>query len=786
MVASNTSSSSTTTVPISEDSTISNNSQSKGTTNSTQKLPWTVIAPAAFVDTISILVLFTLFPSLFMAMVHGIFVSTRSSAVTFRALFLDTLCAITSLYLTPLFKNLVIIFAHAIVAAYLGGGNKVFTNAIYSTLLLETIQTIYNNVNMFFFPDENILPTKLIDSDDIYGTQLFSMSNTATTNPSDTFNTFTSGLALLSNGYNSMRHLNWTYELPRIIYQVAAIHVVGLGLLPFVRKVFPAEKTSSSSSSATHSAMTIDTPIEGNTPDLTSSSVDFSDNNYQGTVISIAESNSATDEILFDENSNNSRSPAPFKLLYPNNNNTTSTTAMTTTATTATTTNTNTNTTTTYNNSTRRNKRLTTVKSNQPLWSTLASSMVLAARQESLKETDSFVNQVVAESKQQNLGQSVITEAPDNNNNADSKQATGNNQNQHHQFSGRCYVKFVQENNIGFYMVSFEKNWSKNFLARVNGIQWPQVSVQQAEAEQVASDKNYSDPFVVIVSGLTPFTQYEIEIAAEDPDTRLVISCLKANICTSIKSNLANNNYNQSTNGPMRPLSPVTTLLDTLTTTQITLSEEKSRLKRLRKEHTKRLTSLRSEIDAIKSKVESADKGDERNRRKVLSLRESVRQYEEEIDQLTKSTEKLLARQEEVANAFPEHEERHENQMELVKQKKQELDKIREQNATQIFELDSEWSSLMTKRDKLLAKKYRLESELGNFTTPYEEDIEKEHQLRKQEREQKIERRKKVQAEFSTSITKMENSLEETKRKTENLWASVQQQQQKVVNIPSF
>ncbi|KAA8897406.1 hypothetical protein TRICI_006750 [Trichomonascus ciferrii] len=641
-----------------------------------------------------------MFPSLLMAIVHSVFISSRSSTVTLKAVVLDAVFAFTSLYLTPLFKNVVLVFAHAIVAAYLGGGNKVFTNAIYATMLLETAQTAWSNISVLLFPDDHIPP--LIE--DALDSSHFGA-------PPAAYNTLTSGLALIPSTINCLRHLNWRYELPTLLCQVAAVHVIGLGLLPFVKKVFPDKVSGSTSTTATSSSAydITTTAAEGPAPDAEVVS------HYQGTVISMATENASHD---MDENNplfvdqSNKQQPA-FKMLYapvP---------------------------------SSRKNKRLTAVRSNQPLWSTLASSMVLAARQESLNQADSMVDQTVAAKEVEEQ----------------EKSPTG---------IGICYVKFVLENVVAFYMVAFDKEKYCSFLARVNGIQWPQVSVQQE------GDKG--DPFAVIVYGLTPFTQYEVEIVAEDPKDKHTVSCLKINICTAVKTTTTNNQQSSSTSGPTRPLSPVTTLLDTLTTTQMNLSEEKSRLKRLRKEHAKRLTSLRSEIDAIKGKVESADKGDERNRRKVLSLRESVRQFEEEIEQLTRATEELVNKQAEVDSSFADHEQQHKTHMKVVEDKKQEESKLRGDLDRQLLELDTELTSLISKRDKLEFKRDRLQADLEKMDQPCQDEIERLMQSREKAREAKLERRKKIQDEFSTSITKMENSIEETKRKTANIWTSIQQQ----------
>lgn len=711
------------------------------------KLPTNIIQPSPFVDTLAIQALFLQMPVTVMLCIHGLFITSSLSGVSFtstraifgwspssktsgsnissgssfgsstpasttklicKALAVDVAVALMTLYVTPLLRRIVLMFACSIVASTLGGGPRVFTNAIYATTLAEFIRLIWEKLSFYLFAsDVGVASSNAYAFDSDFVVSSFQGPEDFSANKN--YNTLTSIWALIPTVIRFIRHLDWVRELPTILFQVVAVHVIGLGLLPYIRKVFPdrSDKSVADDDSSSHNDSFIDNSLLNQSLTGFSSSEPPTDINLlSGATTELSLLGKDTNESSQNLNS----STTNFDFLYAPS-------------------------------VVKKNKRLAMVRSNQPLWSTLASSIVLAARHETEDATDAGISEL---EKNGLTNTSVLNEA------------------------GHCYVRYIFENVVAFETVGFDPSLRGSFSVHVNGIQWPQVSIQPFIDEPSDHSPTRDDPFLVIVYGLTPMTQYDIEILCIYKQDVLPHSCLK--ICVStISWKHADTNGTPGT--PARPLSPVTTLLDTLATTQMTLSEEKSRLKRLRKDHTKRLISLRQEIDATRSKIDSTDKNDERNRRKVLSLREAVRQLEEEIELINRLTDAVILKQNEIEEEFRTKEiEWKEHMSQFEEREKQERD-IRLDLSRANSELEDQLASIMSKRDKLKTKNQRLESDIERIEEEITLEIQQLMQARNEEREKKLDRRRRLEEEFSVSITKMENGVEHTRKRTAEILA---------------
>ncbi|KAK9370979.1 hypothetical protein V1509DRAFT_615399 [Lipomyces kononenkoae] len=339
---------------------------------------------------------------------------------------------------------------------------------------------------------------------------------------------------------------------------------------------------------------------------------------------------------------------------------------------------------------------------------------------------------------------------------------------------------------------------------RVNGILWPEVSVQtivpklrhlaiagstssqgdtdptvqlleDAVADEPSSDlvpQDTSYEFaetLLVVSGLTPITEYEIEICKTFKNGRQVSIC-RTNICTSPKDPSA---VSSQQHQPSRPLSPVTTLLDTLCTTNATLNEEKQKLKRSRRDHSKHLSALRSEIDSLKARLGTGDKGEERAWRRVLALRESVRRTEEEIESLSQRTEQLEREEKRVSTGIDGRRVEWEAKMQELKGYETKLREKQEQAAQKERGLHSEEVSIQTKRDKLVARHRKLMTEFQRADQERRMVWGQEFARRKLQRQKLAERRQAIEEEFSNAITKMDKGIDDIRERTSSTWQSV-------------
>ncbi|KAK9456013.1 hypothetical protein V1511DRAFT_496288 [Dipodascopsis uninucleata] len=273
---------------------------------------------------------------------------------------------------------------------------------------------------------------------------------------------------------------------------------------------------------------------------------------------------------------------------------------------------------------------------------------------------------------------------------------------------------------------------------------------------------------ILVVSGLTPITEYEIEITKTFRNGKNITLC-RTNICTSPKEASSISSQQQ----PSRPLSPVTTLLDTLCTTNATLTEEKHKLKRSRREHSKHLSALRSEIDQLKGRLGSGDKGEERAWRRVLALREAVRRTEEEIEVLSKKSEDVEIELKEVEKRVNSKKCSWEKKMKELEAREFDLEERSMEIDKKLKALQSEEAASYSKRDKLSGRHKKLLADFERADQARRNAWNEEFARRRLEREKLSERRHAIEEEFSNAITKMEKGIDDIREKTASTWQSI-------------
>src|SRR5690606_36617937 len=153
------------------------------------------------------------------------------------------------------------------------------------------------------------------------------------------------------------------------------------------------------------------------------------------------------------------------------------------------------------------------------------------------------------------------------------------------------------------------------FYVRVNGVIWPQSKF--TKSTETFDEDGYSNwsqvDWTMEISGLTASTEYDFEFVwTEDGSTIYAASACtrqadgKEEVCNVPLPLHANKDIDSQiipsvTGKPQRPLSPVTTLLNSLNQANTSLTEQRARVRKMKKENARRLNALRSEIESLRS-----------------------------------------------------------------------------------------------------------------------------------------------------------------------------------------
>ncbi|KAF8422402.1 hypothetical protein EV426DRAFT_575094 [Tirmania nivea] len=415
----------------------------------------------------------------------------------------------------------------------------------------------------------------------------------------------------------------------------------------------------------------------------------------------------------------------------------------------------------------KKKKQNSIVRSRQPLWAALASTVVHIA-----KEVEQ--SQAVSEAT-----------SPED------EAISGPSEHKAHVLEGRVWVTNIgsTEANFGaghFPCMSVEEGGvngygdlghSENgsgkgvfvpFFVRVNGIAWPQTDIYKLEKEGDVESADAMDRkdevWAIDITGLTPATEYDFEFVKSKGGQAFY----QTSACT-MPAQVTSSVTTSPPQPSSRPLSPVTTLLNTLSQASSTLAEQKLRLKRTKKENNRRLASLRSEIDALKSRLGSRDKGEERARRRVLSLREFVRRAEEEVEKMTAELEKLENIPDAVKQEMKEKKRlwsEEQKRLEVIESTVEEV-KAAADRHTSAFETEA--ASLSAKQERLTTRLAKLKADLEKLKE--ENTAAQEDKSRKEaEREALVKRRAAVDMEFSEAISKMEKKMQEYRIHSSENW----------------
>lgn len=315
-------------------------------------------------------------------------------------------------------------------------------------------------------------------------------------------------------------------------------------------------------------------------------------------------------------------------------------------------------------------------------------------------------------------------------------------------------------NYIGETLISFQlKNYNHGtIMIRVNGVIWYQVS---------RGDHNGEEYF--IVGGLTPLSQYDVQFIIEEEDD--LGSMKKYLIDDLIVSTVDKDGGTISTakTTSNKVLSPLVTLQESLVTTTDNLHQEKVKLKKQRKEISKKLNSYKQEIDKLKSKISNSDHNDLKNWNKVTVLRGSVKQAEEDVSKVENEIAEIEVKENEVHEIYIVEKRKYEQQLRNFQTFKNAYNNKVESKRVRLSELNVELDSLSIKKEKLQAKMDKFSAEVAKLTDEYRDMLKGDLTTRITARESRSEKRMGLLGEFSKEIEKMRSGCNRLEQENEKL-----------------
>ncbi|CCK68563.1 Nnf2p KNAG_0B01160 [Huiozyma naganishii CBS 8797] len=300
---------------------------------------------------------------------------------------------------------------------------------------------------------------------------------------------------------------------------------------------------------------------------------------------------------------------------------------------------------------------------------------------------------------------------------------------------------------IGTHSLTFhiENLFDGELIVLVNGLIWSEVSCALV-MEHVGEE-------YVIVSGLVPSCSYDIQFInrLNHSHDYLIADLIvrtnsigkgkyKVGAAENESDGFVKMDFGFPSYYHRKFLSPLLTLKHSVLTTNANLSEERAKLKKTKKEISKKLASLRQEIGHFKGKIKQHESNDEKNTSRAENLKVTISQNETAIATLEAQMEVYTKQEMDLEDEYLKRKDCHLKKeldySKLEETSKQNYDELVEQEA----KLRSEYQLLLGKKDKLETRNGKLQKEVLQNNSIVE-DFKAEYIPRKdRERTERIER----------------------------------------------
>ncbi|CCH60045.1 hypothetical protein TBLA_0C02340 [Henningerozyma blattae CBS 6284] len=346
----------------------------------------------------------------------------------------------------------------------------------------------------------------------------------------------------------------------------------------------------------------------------------------------------------------------------------------------------------------------------------------------------------------------------------------------------------IQSNSVLFHI---ENLFDGLLIVFVNGILWSEVSyalIMEHKGQELAE-----------ISGLVPSSSYDIKFinrTTRNDDYLMADIILRTSSSlnttennTNSSSNTNNSNNNQSNikkdkysqerfeqldfSFPSyyhrKFLSPILTLKHSILTTNANLSEERLKLKKTKKEISKKLNALKNDIDNIKIKINQKSSNDVKMASKIESLRISLNQTETTISNLEKKLKYYVEQEVLIEENYLKNKDIHlKRQLEYGKLKDTLQNDIIN-NKKKSLQADEELKKLTNKKDKLETEEKNLSIENNKRTKEFNSAKEEFLSLFKDQAAFMEEKRKLQKNEYSLEAKGLEQDIARLKSENDHL-----------------
>lgn len=324
-----------------------------------------------------------------------------------------------------------------------------------------------------------------------------------------------------------------------------------------------------------------------------------------------------------------------------------------------------------------------------------------------------------------------------------------------------------------------------SFVLRVNGLPWEAKIISPDEQ----TDKNSSDApaigstgqmlWTIHVDNLSPKTEYDFSIVFKNHPldlgehrfaicTSAKVTTLERRRCDPYLLPAINTNSSEEptvcVDGliyPSGPLSPVTTLEETIANASTRLEEKRSLLKRTRKENTKKLQALQRDVDHLVPRISGGiDKNEQRIQGRMLSLQTEIKRIQDSIDEMETEKQHLITVKEEQHSVWLVEKAKRDVEATILDTIRQKYDSEKAKHERRYAIVEAEAQRIRAKADKLSLRRTKIQQDLDRISNEQDQVLNREFQARVSDREFLNKERLQLEAQYLKSILDMSQRTE--------------------------
>ncbi|KAI9668697.1 MAG: hypothetical protein M1829_005310 [Trizodia sp. TS-e1964] len=328
------------------------------------------------------------------------------------------------------------------------------------------------------------------------------------------------------------------------------------------------------------------------------------------------------------------------------------------------------------------------------------------------------------------------------------------------------------------------------FQIRVNKADWISTQITAvAQDKEDHEDSAWLD-WTGEIFGLTPMSSYEIEFLSVGNDN-LIYS---TSVSTQPAKPSADIVYPQPASLPpqsLRPLSPTTTLKNSIASAEARLNEEKGRAKRARKDHKAALALSKKEVEIQNARLATCGSSDDKQRQRGMQIRQLIRQAEDASEAISAQVDILSGSPGQGYGDWKDQKSNWEAEKSRQSIKQEGLAQFRSNIEREMKTIKSEATNLLQKRDRLQARLARIHEQYERINNANIQGLDEKERKAAEDATKEAERLNREQLWMDNTNT-LGQYVHETHSRTQQVWQQVRsievayQQQQRQIHEHMF